>query len=167
MSWSKKVFVIKLIILALLIMVVGYAVAGEKQKIKGHTATINVKWEQIEAGDEEGHVIGISESKRIGFFETSDEKYVGRSVDTMDLNLKTGQGFGQGYLVSIDKDGDKRYSTWEGKSVTKDHWEGKWTIVKGTGKFEGIIGGGTFSSYTLAPGQSYSEWEGEIEIPTR
>ena len=148
-------------------MTVGYAMAGEKQKIKGHAASINVKWEQIEVGDKEGHVTAISESKRIGFFETSDEKYVGRSVDILDLNLKTGEGFGHGYLVSTDKDGDKRYSTWEGKSVTKGHWKGKWTIVKGTGKFQGIIEGGTYSSYMLAPGQSYSEWEGEIEIPTQ
>ena len=55
----------------------------------------------------------------------------------------------------------------KGKSVKKGHWEGKWTIVKGTGKFQGIIGGGTYSSYMLAPGQSYSEWEGEIEMPTQ
>ena len=167
MSWSKKIFVIKLIILAFLIVIVNYSMAGEKQKVKGHTAETNVKWEQIEVGDEEGHVIAISESKRIGFIETTDEKIIGRGVGILDLNLKTGQGSGNGYTVSIDKDGDKRYSKWEGESVAESHWKGKWTFVKGTGKYEGIKGGGTFSSFTLAPGQSYSEWEGEIEMPTK
>jgi hypothetical protein len=37
--------------------------------------------------------------------------------------------------------------------------------VKGTGKFEGIKGGGTAKDYPLSPEQSYVDWEGEVELP--
>ena len=45
------------------ITMVNYAVAGEK--FKGHGASTTVKWEQIEVGDEEGHVIALTQSKQI------------------------------------------------------------------------------------------------------
>jgi hypothetical protein len=83
----------------------------------------------------------------------------------MDINLKTGQGSLQGYGVGIDKDGDKSFRTHEGKPVGKGHWKGTWTIVKGTGKYEGTKGGGTWDSYSLTPKQSYVEVEGEMEMP--
>ncbi len=142
--------------------------AGEKVKMKWHGATYTVKWEQIEVGDEEGHVVAIYESKSIYINEITGEKTAGTSVNMMDINLKTGQGSVQGYGVSIDKDGDKSFRTHEGKPVGKGHWKGTWTIVKGTGKYEGIKGGGTWDEYSLGPQQqSYLEIEGEFEIPAK
>jgi len=39
------------------------------------------------------------------------------------------------------------------------------SYTTGTGKFAGIKGKGTFTSYAAAPQQSYSDWEGELELP--
>ena len=45
--------------------------AGEK--FKAHGASTNVKWEQIEVGDVEGHVIAITESKAVYFNDSTGE----------------------------------------------------------------------------------------------
>ena len=163
MSWSKIFAVTAVVMFVFGIATIDCAVAGEK--MKWHGATYTVKWEQIEVGDEEGHVVAIYESKSIYINEITGEKTAGTSVNMMDINLKTGQGSVQGYGVSIDKDGDKSFRTQEGKPVGKGHWKGTWTIVKGTGKYEGTKGGGTWDSYSLTPKQSYVEVEGEMEMP--
>jgi len=141
------------------------AIAGEK--FKAHGSSYMVKWEQLEVGDEEGHVIAITESQQFYFNETTGDKHPSTSIGTMDMNIKTGQGSGKGYGTSIDKDGDKSFRTWEGKTVGKGHWKGTFTYIKGTGKYEGIKGGGTWDQYSIAPKQSYLEVEGEMEIPKK
>ena len=151
-----------------LIMVFGlctadFAMAGEK--IKAHGASTTVKWEQIEVGDVEGHVIAITESKAVYFDESTGEITPQISVGLMDFNLNSGMGSGHGYGISILKDGDKRISRWESKSVEKGHMKGTFTIIKGTGKLEGIKGDGTFESFSLGSGQSNIEVEGEFQIP--
>ena len=167
MSPSKIFAATAVVVFVFGIATIECAVAGER--IKAHGASFTVKWEQIEVGDEEGHVIGISESIQIYFNETTGEKSTSTSIGLMDINIKTGQGSGHGYGygVSLLKDGAKRIRTWEGKSVGNGHWKGTWSYIKGTGKYEGIKGGGTWDSYYLAPQQSYLEVEGEMEMPTQ
>lgn len=46
------------------------------------------------------------------------------------------------------------FGTWEGEAVGEGHWKGSWTVVGGTGKYEGGTGGGTWDSYSLAPQHS-------------
>ena len=122
------------------ITMVNYAVAGEK--FKGHGASTTVKWEQIEVGDEEGHVIALTQSKQIYFNETTGEKTTSVSIGLMDFNIKKEMGSGHGYGITTTKDGDKRIRTWEGKSVEKGHMKGTYSYIMGTGKHEGIKGGG-------------------------
>ena len=165
MSWSKIFAVTAVVMFVFGIATIDCAVAGEK--MKWHGATYTVKWEQIEVGDEEGHVVAVYQSKQIYFNEITGAKTAGKTVNTIDINLKTGQGSSQGYGVTIDKDGDKSFRTHEGKPVGKGHWKGTWTYVKGTGKYEGIKGGGTWDQYQLGPQESYLEIEGEFEIPAK
>lgn len=163
MFWSKIISVAAVIAFVSGIATIDCAVAGEKQK--WHGASYTVKWEQIEIGDEEGHVIAIYEQKQMYFNENTGEKTPSTTFGIMDLNIKTGQGSGRGYGVSFFKDGAKTFRTWEGKSVGEGHWKGTYSLIKGTGKYEGIKGGGTWDSYSLAPQQSYLEGEGEEEMP--
>jgi hypothetical protein len=86
-----------------------------------------------------------------------------------DINLKTGLGSGHGYGEQTDRDGNKWYFTWEGKlgkggKFGTGYWEGTWKALKGTGKFEGIQGKGTFQGNPVGD-QIYNPWEGEIELP--
>ena len=165
MSRSKIISAVTTIIFIFTIALVNCALAGEKIKIKSHGASFVDKWEQIEVGDEQGHVLAVYNSKTIYFNESTGEKAAGFSVNTMDINFKTGQGFLQGYGITTHKDGDKTITTHKGKPAGKGHWKGTFVYVKGTGKYEGITGGGTWDSYSLAKGQSYIEVEGEMQMP--
>jgi len=165
MSVSKIISATVAIIFIFGIYTLDCAVAGEK--VKSHGASFNVKWQQLEVGDEEGHVIAIYEQKQIYFDEITGEKTPSTTTGFLDLNTKTGKGTGNGYGVSFYKDGAKMFRSWEAKSVGPGHWQGTWSIIKGTGKYEGAKGGGTFDSYSLAPQESYIEVEGEFEMPTQ
>jgi hypothetical protein len=75
-----------------------------------------------------------------------------------------GTGFAHGELLFTDRDGDKMYWTYEGKAG-KSIWSGPSTFVRGTGKFEGMKGESTWTSFYPAPNQTYVDWDGEIEFP--
>ncbi|UCD79808.1 MAG: hypothetical protein JSW26_31235 [Desulfobacterales bacterium] len=165
MSWSKIHTMAAVIVFVFGIATIDSAVAGEKQKIKAHGAQFTVKSHQIEVGDDEGHVIVIWENATIYFSEITGERSTQRGVGFADINPKTGEMFGQGYGVGTDKDGDKTMSIWEGKPAAEKQWKGTWKYKKGTGKYEGIKGGGTWASYSLGPEQSSVEVEGEMETP--
>ena len=90
----------------------------------------------------------------------------GSGVSFWDFNSKTGIGVANGYMVKTDKDGDKIYITWEGKNDGKG-WKGPVTFVKGTGKYEGIKGKGTWVMYRVNPAQWYVDCEVDVELPGR
>jgi hypothetical protein len=143
------------------------AFAGEKRKIKAHGANYTVKLEQVEVGDEEGHIIAFSQSKGVYFDEITGEKLVDSDVAIVDINLKTGVGRNYGYGVLTNEDGDKMFRKWEGKPAARGQWKGVWTIIRCTGKHEGCKGGGTWTAYSLAPRQEFVEVEGEMETPAK
>ena len=139
-------------------------VAGEKFKAHGVSFVTDSK--QIEVGDEEGHVLLLIDQKQLNINEATGEKAVSTSKNMMDINFRTGQGTLKGYGVETHANGDKVVRTQEGKIVGKGHWKGTWSIMKGTGKYEGAKGGGTWDSYMMGRDQpSYLEIEGEVEMP--
>ena len=81
-----------------------------------------------------------------------------------------GTGTPRGYRVTLHKNGDTDYGTYEGthKTTVKEDgswettWEGTWKSLGGTGKFKNIKGGGTYRGKATAEGAS-TEWEGEVE----
>ena len=167
MSKPKIIALIAVISFALAMTTVGNAVAGET--VKCRTVKYNVKFEPIEVGDVEGHMLGAYEV--VGIVTNLEGKplYDGwayREKGLLDFNVKTGVGAAHGYSEFTDKDGDKIYGKFEGKMI-KGIWKGgTWSISKGTGKFVGITGGGTwYDNVSVAPKQSYVGWEGEVELP--
>ncbi|MFH0871303.1 MAG: hypothetical protein V1878_02250 [bacterium] len=152
--------------------IVGDAVAGEK--VKGRTAFYTVKWETVNVPEEEGLLMALAESRGITSNKegkTFADGWVSRSVGLLDINVKTGLGSGHWYEEVTDRDGDKLYYRSEGKRMKgklwASYWEGEYTIVRGTGKWEGIKGRGNWSMYPTAPMQSYTDWEMEVELPKR
>jgi len=151
----------------------GVALVGDAlaENVKCRNVQDTVKWEQINVGDEEGHLIAVGEEK--GLVTNLERKplFDGSSwhlTSLYDINVKTGVGSGQGYGETADKDGDKWYFTWEGKMLKggrfgTGYWGGTWTSVKGTGKFEGIQGNGTFEGYGIG-GYVLNDWEGDLEL---
>jgi len=171
MSKTKIIVLTALISFAIGVGAIGNAVAGEKFKLR--TVKYNVKWEPVNVPDEEGHVIAVYEHKGISTNmegKTFGDGWVTWETGLVDINLKTGLGSGHGYGVVTDRDGDKYYLAWKGKRVRggklwTGYWEFESTIVKGTGKYEGIQGKETGYTYHPEKGQVYTDSEVEVELP--
>ncbi len=169
MSKSKIVGIMALVVFAIGIVLVGVAVAGEKHqcRIVKHTVKLN----PVNVPGEEGHVIGSVEEQ--GIYTNLGGKallhgWLYQSAYWWEANSKMDTGSGYGYSVATDPDGDKIYTRWEGKKVKGDpHSRGTSTVTKGTGKWEGTQGKGTFVGSGVAPGESYTDVDWEIEIPRR
>jgi hypothetical protein len=167
MSRFKLFTLIALITLAFGVALIGDAMA---EKAKGRVVGYNVKWEQVEVGDQEGHVVAVVEAKGINstiMGKTVPDGMVYRLSGLLDINLKTGVGsFVDGYDEYTDRDGDMIIHKITGKYPGGGKAaEGEWTCIKGTGKFEGMQGKGTWIGHDIAPRQWYVDWEGERELP--
>jgi len=164
MSKSKIIALTALITFALATVGVSKPVAAERFKLR--TAKYADVWKQIDV--EEGHIIVVEEAK--GIVSNMEGKPFGegwvlRHVGLFDINTKTGVAFAHGYEETTDKDGDKYYAKWQGKAVKNGYWEGEYSILKGTGKYEGITGKGTWRAITVAPRQWYTDEIWEMELP--
>ena len=60
------------------------------------------------------------------------------------------------------KDGDKRADTWEEGSQLKEY---TYKFTSGTGKYEGIKGGGTYMYKNLTDTLSGGRYKGTVELP--
>jgi len=171
MSAFRVIALVGLVALFLGAVAVGDAVAAEKWK--GRTVWYTVKWEQVNVPGEEGHLVAVSEAKAIGSRiegQILREGQIEHQAQLVDIDLKTGLGHGHGYAVLTDGDGDKFWYRWESKRVKGEklfasYWEGQITLLRGTGKFEGIKGGGPFRGYPIAPMQWYADSEMDVELP--
>ena len=142
---------------------IDYALAGEK--VKSTATSVRTKWHPIKVDDEEGHLIAVFESKNV-YSKTKDgEILTGISRGLVDMNVKTGQGTMQGYVVITYPNGDKIFTKTEGQLLGKGRAEGTGVYIGGTGRFEGVQGNAVFKSKAIAPGVNFLEIEGERELP--
>ena len=163
MSRHKTIMLIVLFAFAVSLTLAGEALAGEK--FKARNDWYRVKAEFVNVPGEEGRIFYMWEEKGIQTVFQGSKLLDGMAlfnVGVSDINTKTGIGSGHGVIECTDRDGDKIYTTWEGKGVGGP-WSGSWTFVRGTGKFEGLKGKATWSSFTVAPNQDYADWGGELE----
>jgi hypothetical protein len=167
MSRFKLIAFIALITLAFGVALVGDALAGEKVKFR--VANYGVKFENVAVGDEEGHIVATYESKGI-ITNMQGKKFLDgwlfREAGLMDINGKAGTWSAQGYGEFADPDGDKIYVAWEGKKAKQDQpGAGTVRLIKGTGKWQGIQGKGSWLSYSPAADRVYSDVEWDVEWP--
>jgi len=169
MSPFRVIALVGLVALFLGVVAAGDVVAGERHKTRGVKPM--VKWLPIEVPGEEGMVLGSFEQKGIETNMGGKSLFDGwlhHVVGLWEENEKTSVGSGYGYAVLTDRDGDKICARWEGKKVRGDpRARGTGTILKGTGKWEGIQGKTTWVTTFVAPGQSYTDQEWDIELPPR
>lgn len=163
MFHSKTTITIMVLIIVFLLTMLNSAEAGEK--VTWHGTGVTTRWEQIEIGDEDGHVLATYETKQVFINDATGTKTVSVSTGTMDLNPKAGHATAKGYGVTTDPNGDKLIRKQEGMAIGKGHMKGTWSYVKGTGKYQDWTGGGTWESWTLAPQISYYEVIGDVEMP--
>jgi hypothetical protein len=164
MSRLRIFALIALITFALGIALVGNALAGEKVKLR--VVWYGVKWQSVDVAGEEGRILYNNEQKGIVTVLQGNNLLDGMVITDVgcgDMNTKTGIGSAHGVNEWTDRDGDKIYWAWEGKG-TKEFWSGPITIVRGTGKFQGLKGHAIWTYYGVAPNQAYADWEGEVQF---
>jgi hypothetical protein len=158
MSCYKIILATAAIIFIFTIANTDKTIAGEKRRIQALDPSYKTKIHKLDVGDDEGHVIVIFENKSVFQGDIADENMPESNVGFLDINPKTGKILGKGYVINIDKDGDKLIQEWEGKSVANNQWKGTWAIIKCTGKYEGTEARGTWTS------QSLTLQQGNIEV---
>ena len=170
MSRFKLIAFIALITLAFGFALVGEALAGESGKVlvrdvffaQGYLASTKV-------ADAEGHAMNLLEAKGMSF---SDKWGPCLLVLSVVQDYTKGVGPYDGYIhytysdsstITIRIKGEGKAA---GPGATGSaSGEGTWTYLKGTGKFEGIQGGGTREYWVLGPGQWYADATGEYKLP--
>ena len=173
MSKSKIVGMMVLIFFAMGILLVFDALAEERGNVANREVLNMAAVQTLKVPDVEGHAIRLCEAKGIVFTEKWGNCL---AYHTYTIDLIKGEGTSQGYAHYTYPDGSAYDTKFEGKNkgaatefsagiAGSVNAEGTWTYIKGTGKFEGIQGGGTYKVYVLGPGQWYADVEGKYTLP--
>lgn len=150
----------KLALAALVVMALTCGGLGVAPAVAGRAAVLEVKvthravsQSSFHAGDDERHFIGVGQREGEAVFNTGEtarysnvftfDAYPGRPVPS------------EGYTKFLFADGSWFALSWQARTVTgKDGLsvsEGQGTILKGTGRYEGIKGTAVFSGRELRP----------------
>jgi hypothetical protein len=105
-----------------------------------------------------------------GTHESEDGHWAGAQLTYWGMgDLLAGNGAQTGYFRNLHVNGDTTFGTFDGTVATEGFTSkivGKWQLVSGTGKFEGIRGGGRFEAHSTGPVNVHMTWEGEYDLRT-
>ena len=138
---------------AILALFVGSSLAGaETIKEKSRTVYHMTKVEAIPVGDVPGHIIGIADARGLFFIEGGE---VGAFSNKIWFDYTNGNGSHWAYSINTFPDGSTRVNKAQGTTTAlpsgESTFEGTFTFVRGTGRWEGIQGGGSYTRKRLAP----------------
>jgi len=159
-----------LLITALLLMSVTQARA---ETLKGRNVYHITKAEAIEVGDVPGHVVGIAECRGLTFFEDGEIAIVS-GLFTFDYT--NGSGTHEAYFLYTFEDGSTLVSRPKGTTRAIQGgkysvFEGMQTYIRGSGRFEGIKGSGSYTGKRVAPvaagADCYRDFTGTYTLPPR
>ena len=99
---------------------------------------------------------------------TIDGSKPGRTVNASIGDVTGSIGRAHGYSTSVMDNGDSTVVRYEGTSQMKKDGsatnKGTWRYVRGTGKFRGISGNGTFNGEAAAEGTSWADVSGHYSL---
>lgn len=132
------------------------------------------KLEMVKVSDIEGVVIGVIDRKGLSVFENGDI-----ATTTCRGTFDTKKGF-QGYSALTFEDGSIIVLAWKGPTSRVPPggkfggYAGTFEYTKGTGRFKGIKGSGTFTAKApnwdkdfKAKGFTFYEWAGTYTLPSQ
>jgi hypothetical protein len=140
-----------------------------KYREPGHFPKVHI----IEVGDVPGHILLVGESAGV---QPCDDGSVATISGKFTTDLTQGSGKSQSYEVATYEDGSTIWTKIQ-NTITPNpdgktsRWEGTFEYIKGTGQFEGIKGGATFTGKRLAPvpgagAQYYSDSTSTYTLPS-
>jgi hypothetical protein len=162
---SGKLMLLLISLAAVFALGVTTSLAQEKIKIQGKrfgTSESN----PIKVDDVEGHILSTGVTKGVDVI--NDAIFISWSTS----DLVKGNGTHQGYSKMIEKDGNVGFNTFQGKISTTMSpkgrplvtFEGTWSLIKGTGKWENAQGSGSYKGKFIGPGILTYDWQGEYFI---
>ena len=159
-----------------LVMVLAFGTASlnaqDATMISGKFSATYTQMDSVVVGDEMGHLLTLSASEgdnvstaEYGFMDGA------KVTNTGYYDLVMGNGTQQGY-IKLAAGEDMAFASWEGKVTTVldtagtpvSSFEGTFTYIKGSGKFEGIKGGGTYTGGLTSMTGYAVEWQGKYII---
>ena len=156
--------IIGILLIAVWLLVSTTPAAAKKEKVKTRNVSQITKMHVIKVGDVDGHIIAVYERRGLAFFVDGE---VGTYLNRGMFDMTKGKGTAQGYVTHTFEDGSTTNSTWqgtiaprEGKRLTA---EGTYTYIGGSGRFEGIEGGGSWTAKSFTP---YSKEETKSDLIT-
>ena len=163
-------------ILVILVWLLGSAtqVGAQTYRVKCREAGYISKMQVVDVGDVPDHLIGMAEGA--GVLSCDDGNVATTSwKETLDLNK--GGGKSNGYESLTYEDGSNQWIKYpctitpsaDGKTA---RWEGPFEFIKGTARFQGIQGEGSYIGKRLAssPGagvQYYIDWTFTYTLPSK
>ncbi len=136
------------------------------QKLSWRHTHHYVQGESVEAGDVPGHVLGIIRGSGLAFF---DDGAVATHSIVIVHDFTDGTGPHSGYVTYAFEDGSTLSLSYQGTSKTPAGQmstliEGKFTFVRGSGRFAGVAGSGDYRGKRLIPaaggGEVYLDFVG-------
>ena len=92
----------------------------------------------------------------------------GRTVNTGIGDVTGANARAHGYSTSVMDNGDSTVVRYEGTMQMKKDgsstYKGTWKYVRGTGKFRGLSGGGTYTGAGATDGTSYADVSGHYSL---
>ncbi|MCB2191936.1 MAG: hypothetical protein KQI62_10245 [Deltaproteobacteria bacterium] len=145
----------------------GPAMAEQKMKMKGKRFGVITETTVHPVGDVKGHAVGVTVSEGVDILY----KATWRSISNADLHMPQG-GTIRGWNITTLPNGDKTYGQFQGKLEGKRGPDGKpmmllhgtWKFVRGTGKWAGVQGSGTFKGRYLGKKIYTYDLDGEYTI---
>ena len=127
---------------------------------------------RVRPGDKPNHELVMT--RRMDTITYSDSTFTsGQALlaEVADAMIGTG-GSIRGYFAITHPSGDKTFTSYEGTYTATPkptgppelRGQGKWSYTGGTGKFDGIVGGGTFKFGPDLPGGAAYEFDGQYTL---
>ena len=125
----------------------------------------------IDIGDQPGHAFSISQAKctwtkPLEYNGIKNKEGTGTEFDEISGDSSSLRGF----LLDTMENGDTVHYSYEGTTKMKDGMvesvENKWTIIRATGKLEGLEASGTCKGKSDGEGGVIFECEGEYKSGT-
>ena len=143
--------IIGILLIAAFLLLPATQARAKTEKVEGRSVTQITRIHVIKVGDVDGHIIGVFERRGLGFVNDEVAKYLNRGI----IDLTNGKGTAEGYVTYTYEDGSSTVSKYQG---TVEPLEGKRSAGKGTysyiggsGRFEGIEGGGSWTTKSYTP----------------
>ena len=171
MKTTRGVFDLVVLVLLILSLIQSRETWAEGKKVSGTGKGFTVlATTTMSPGDDPKHVVTLSRNVHTLYSANPDfNNLEAQNVAISDYTA--GNGPTRGHGIRIHPSGDRWFVAWEGmqKTVPKPAgppeitFAGKWWSTGGTGRFNGIKGGGTYKGEVTPTGVEYV-WEGEYEI---